>query len=38
MFFDTIKVDVNMPRLPRIPPQTHHEFTITEHHKISKTP
>jgi len=26
----------NTPQKPRIPPQTHHDFTITKHHKIAK--
>jgi hypothetical protein len=36
VFFSAEKVRCKSPRLPRVPPQTHHDFTIKKHHKMPK--
>jgi hypothetical protein len=36
MFLATQKPPHNTPQKPRIPPQTHHNFTTTKHDKIAK--
>ena len=38
VFFDARKLAVKTPRLPRIPPRSHHVFTTTKTPKIPKTP
>jgi hypothetical protein len=37
-FFDTTKVAVNGPRLPRIPPRFHHKNTTAKHPNFQKPP